>query len=138
MVAFSSSTVSTISSLVIINAICDKIGIVYDKAVGLVPYIVRYNITHDVIMLIIGLAFILTGALLWRKGDKLMREDMKQVDSSNWGYYADNHLGWFICGGGALTIGAILALIHVADLTDCANAGVHCSVCHKTEEARIC
>lgn len=28
----------------IINAICDKIGIVYDKAVGLVPYIVRYNI----------------------------------------------------------------------------------------------
>ena len=68
MVAFSSSTVSTISSLVIINAICDKIGIVYDKAVGLVPYIVRYNITHDVIMLIIGLAFILTGALLWRKG----------------------------------------------------------------------
>ena len=28
----------------IINAICGKIGIVYDKALGLVPYIVRYNI----------------------------------------------------------------------------------------------
>ena len=104
------------TAMEIINAICDKIGIVYDKAVGLVPYIVQYNITHDVTMLIIGLAFILTGALLWRKGDKLTREDMKQVDSSNWCYYADNHLGWFICGGSALAIGAILELIHVADL----------------------
>ena len=100
----------------LINAICDKIGIVYDKAVGLVPYIVQYNITHDLIMLIIGLAFILTGALLWRKGDKLTREDMKWNDSSNWSYYADNHLGWLVCGGCALTAGALLALIHVADL----------------------
>ena len=99
-----------------INAICDKIGIVYDKAVGLVPYIVQYNITHDLIMLIIGLAFILTGALLWRKGDKLTREDMKQADSSNWSYYADDHLGWLICGGFALITGALPALIHVADL----------------------
>lgn len=32
------------TAMEIINAICDKIGIVYDKAVGLVPYIVRYNI----------------------------------------------------------------------------------------------
>ena len=104
------------TTMEIINAICDKIGIVYDKAVGLVPYIVQYNITHDLIILIIALAFILTGALLWRKGDKLTREDMKRVDSSNWSYYADNHLGWLVCGGSALTIGALLALIHVADL----------------------
>ena len=104
------------NAMEIINAICDKIGIVYDKALGLVPYIVRYNITHDLIMLIIGLAFILTGALLWRKGDKLTREDMKQVDSNNWSYYADNHLGWLVCGCCALIIGALLALIHVADL----------------------
>ena len=100
----------------IINAICDKIGIVYDKALGLVPYIVQYNVAHDVTMLIIGLAFILTGALLWRKGDKLTREDMKRNDCSNWGYYAEDHLGWFLCGGCALTIGAILALVHVTDL----------------------
>ena len=95
------------TAMEIINAICDKIGIVYDKAVGLVPYIVQYNITHDLIMLIIGLAFILTGALLWRKGDKLTQEDMKQADSSNWSYYADNHLGWLVCGGCALITSAL-------------------------------
>ena len=104
------------AAMEIINAICDKIGIVYDKAVGLVPYIVQYNVAHDVIILIIGLAFILTGTLLWRKGDKLTREDMKWNDSSNWSYYADNHLGWLVCGGCALFTGALLALIHVADL----------------------
>ena len=104
------------TAMEIINAICDKIGIVYDKAVGLVPYIVQYNITHDVTMLIIGLAFILTGALLWRKGDKLTREDMKRDNSNYWSYYADNHLGWLVCGGCALITGALLALIHVADL----------------------
>ena len=104
------------TAIEIINAICDKIGIVYDKAVGLVPYIVQYNVAHDLIILIIGLAFILTGALLWRKGDKLTREDMKRDNDHNWSYYADNHLGWFIFGGSALTIGALLALIHVADL----------------------
>lgn len=104
------------TAMEIINAICDKIGIVYDKAVGLVPYIVQYNVAHDVIILIIGLTFILTGALLWRKGDKLTREDMKRDNSNYWSYYADNHLGWFICGGSALAIGALLALIHVAGL----------------------
>ena len=104
------------TAMEIINAICDKIGIVYDKAVGLVPYIVRYNIAYDVTLLVIGLAFILTGALLWRKGDKLTREDMKRDNSNYWSYYADNHLGWLVVGGGALAIGALLALIHVADL----------------------
>ena len=104
------------TAMEIINAICDKIGIVYDKALGLVPYIVQYNITHDLIILIIALAFILTGALLWRKGDKLTREDMKRFDSNNWSYYADNYLGWLVCGGCALITGALLALIHVADL----------------------
>ena len=104
------------TSMEIINAICDKIGIVYDKALGLVPYIVQYNITHDLIILIIGLAFILTGALLWRRGDKLTREDMKRDNSNYWSYYADNHLGWLVCGGCALITGALLALIHVADL----------------------
>lgn len=104
------------TSMEIINAICDKIGIVYDKALGLVPYIVQYNVAHDVTLLVIALAFILTGALLWRKGDKLTREDMKRDNSNYWSYYADNHLGWLVCGGGALTAGALLALIHVADL----------------------
>ena len=104
------------TAMEIINAICDKIGIVYDKAVGLVPYIVRYNIAYDVTLLVIGLAFILTGALLWRKGDKLTREDMKRDNSNYWSYYADNHLGWLVCGGCALITGALLALIHVADL----------------------
>ena len=104
------------TAMEIVNAICDKIGIVYDKALGLIPYIVQYNVAHDVTLLVIGLAFILTGALLWRKGDKLTREDMKQADSSNWSYYADNHLGWLVCGVCALTAGALLVLIHVADL----------------------
>ena len=104
------------TAMEIINAICDKIGIVYDKAVGLVPYIVRYNVAHDVTLLVIGLALILTGALLWRKGDKLTREDMKRNDVSNWSYYAEDHLGWLVVGGCALTAGALLALIHVADL----------------------
>ena len=104
------------TAMEIINAICDKIGIVYDKALGLVPYIVQYNVAHDVTLLVIGLAFILTGALLWRKGDKLTREDMKRFDSNNWSYYADNYLGWLVCGGCALITGALLALIHVTDL----------------------
>lgn len=104
------------TAMEIINAICDKIGIVYDKALGLVPYIVQYNVAHDVTLLVIGLAFILTGALLWRKGDKLTREDMKRDNGNYWNYYADNHLGWLICGGFALITGALLALIHVADL----------------------
>lgn len=104
------------TAMEIINAICDKIGIVYDKAIGLVPYIVQYNITHDVTLLVIALAFILTGALLWRKGDKLTREDMKRDNSNYWSYYADNHLGWLVGGGCALITGALLALIHVADL----------------------
>ena len=106
------------TAMEIINAICDKIGIVYDKALGLVPYIVQYNITHDVLALIIGLAFILMGALLWRKGDKLTREDMKQDNDHNWSCWACDHLEWFIFGGSALTIGVILALIHVADLVE--------------------
>ena len=76
----------------------------------------QYNITHDVTLLVIALAFILTGALLWRKGDKLTREDMKRDNSNYWSYYADNHLGWLVCGGCALITGALLALIHVADL----------------------
>lgn len=104
------------TAMEIINAICDKMGIVYDKALGLVPYIVQYNITHDLIILIIALAFILTGALLWRRGDKLTREDMKRDNSNYWSYYADNHLGWLVCGGCALITSALLALIHVADL----------------------
>ena len=104
------------TAMEIINAICDKIGIVYDKALGLVPYIVQYNITHDLIILIIALAFILTGALLWRRGDKLTREVMNRDNSNYWSYYADNHLGWLVCGGCALITGALLALIHVADL----------------------
>ena len=104
------------TSMEIINAICDKIGIAYDKALGLVPYIVQYNVAHDVTLLVIALAFILTGALLWRRGDKLTREDMKRDNSNYWSYYADNHLGWLVCGGCALITGALLALIHVADL----------------------
>ena len=104
------------TSMEIINAICDKIGIVYDKALGLVPYIVQYNITHDVLALIIGLAFILMGALLWRKGDKLTREDMKQDNDHNWSYWACDHFEWFTFGGCALITGALLALIHVTDL----------------------
>ena len=104
------------TAMEIINAICDKIGIVYDKALGLVPYIVQYNVAHDVTLLVIALAFILTGALLSRKGDKLTREDMKRFDSNNWSDYACDHLGWLVCGGCALITGALLALIHVADL----------------------
>ena len=104
------------TAMEIINAICDKIGIVYDKALGLVPYIVQYNVAHDVTLLVIGLAFIPTGALLWRKGDKLTREDMKRDNSNYWSYYADNHLGWLVGGGCALITGALLALIHVVDL----------------------
>ena len=103
-------------TMTIINAICDKIGIVYDKALGLVPYIVQYNIANDVVVLIIGLAFIITGALLWHKGNKLTREDMKQANSSPWSYYAEDHIGWFICGGCALAVGAALELISVTDL----------------------
>lgn len=104
------------TAIEIINAICDKIGIVYDKAIGLVPYIARYNIVHDVTLLFVGFAFILTGALLWRKGDKLARAEMQHYGGHDGSSAAEDYLGWFVSGGIALAIGAIVTLVHVTDL----------------------
>lgn len=64
------------TAIEIINAICDKIGIVYDKAVGLVPYIVRYNIARN-------LAWIFAGAAMAGVGVFLIRTAKKNAEAYN-------------------------------------------------------
>lgn len=100
----------------IINDICDKIGIVYDKAIGLVPYIIKYNIASDVATLFVTIIVAFIGWRLWRKGDTLTREDMKRHDDNDWGYYADDHLGWLIGGSIALFFGVLVTFIVGVDL----------------------
>ena len=53
------------TAMEIINAICDKIGIVYDKAVGLVPYIVRYNIACGLTSIFVAAVMAVVSACLF-------------------------------------------------------------------------
>lgn len=99
----------------IINAICDKIGIVYDKAIGLVPYIVRYNIASDVATIFVMLIVAFIGWRMWHKGNTLTREDMKRNNQS-WSWCADDHLGWLLGGVIALFVGVLVTFIVGVDL----------------------
>ena len=107
---------TSIDVMEIINTICDKIGIVYDKAIGLVPYIVEYNIASDVATLFTSLIIAFIGWRLWHKGDSLTKDDLRRYNSTEWSLYADDHLAWLIGGGILLLTGISITLAVSVDL----------------------
>ena len=66
------------TTMEIINAICDKIGIVYDKAVGLVPYIVRYNIASGLTSIFVAAVIAVVSAFLIHMAQKKAAEYNEQ------------------------------------------------------------
>ena len=66
------------TAMEIINAICDKIGIVYDKALGLVPYIVRYNIARSLAWIFGAAVIAVISALLIHMAKKKAAEYNEQ------------------------------------------------------------
>ena len=94
------------TAMEIINAICDKIGIVYDKAVGLVPYIVRYNIVRD-------LTFIFDADLVADGvNDFLIHMAKKKAAEYNEQHKNDRYLtnrAWFDYIGGTLGASGLVA-----------------------------
>ena len=66
------------TAMEIINAICDKIGIVYDKAVGLVPYIVRYNIACGLTSIFVAAVIAVVSAFLIHMAKKNAAEYNEQ------------------------------------------------------------
>ena len=96
----------------IINAICDKIGIVYDKAVGLVPYIVRYNIAC-------GLTSIFVAAVIAVVSAFLIHMSKKKAVEYNERHKNDRYLTdrtWFdyvggIIGASGLVVAGVLLLV---------------------------
>ena len=100
------------TTMEIINAICDKIGIVYDKAVGLVPYIVRYNIASGLTSIFIAAVIAVVSAFLIHMAQKKAAEYNEQHKND---VYPINR-EWFDYVGGmigvpGLVIAGILLLI---------------------------
>lgn len=100
------------TSMEIINAICDKIGIVYDKAVGLVPYIVRYNIACGLTSIFAAAVIAVVSAFLIHMAQKKAAEYNEQHKND---VYPINR-EWFDYVGGmigvpGLVIAGILLLI---------------------------
>ena len=96
----------------IINAICDKIGIVYDKAVGLVPYIVRYNIACGLTSIFAAAVVAVVSAFLIHMAQKKAAEYNEQHKND---VYPINR-EWFDYVGGmigvpGLVIAGVLLLI---------------------------
>ena len=100
------------TAMEIINAICDKIGIVYDKAVGLVPYIVRYNIASGLTSIFIAAVIAVVSAFLIHMAQKKAAEYNEQHKND---VYPINR-EWFDYVGGmigvpGLVIAGVLLLI---------------------------
>lgn len=100
------------TSMEIINAICDKIGIVYDKAVGLVPYIVRYNIACGLTSIFAAAVVAVVSAFLIHMAKKKAAEYNEQHKND---VYPINR-EWFDYVGGmigvpGLVIAGVLLLI---------------------------
>ena len=100
------------TSMEIINAICDKIGIAYDKALGLVPYIVRYNIASGLTSIFIAAVIAVVSAFLIHMAQKKAAEYNEQHKND---VYPINR-EWFDYVGGmigvpGLVIAGILLLI---------------------------
>ena len=100
------------TSMEIINAICDKIGIAYDKALGLVPYIVRYNIASGLTSIFVAAVIAVVSACLFHVAQKKAAEYNEQHKND---VYPINR-EWFDYVGGmigvpGLVIAGILLLI---------------------------
>ena len=96
----------------IINAICDKIGIVYDKAVGLVPYIVRYNIACGLTSIFVAAVIAVVSAFLIHMAQKKAAEYNEQHKNDR--YLTDRT--WFTYVGGmigasGLVVAGVLLLV---------------------------
>ena len=100
------------TAMEIINAICDKIGIVYDKAVGLVPYIVRYNITCGLTSIFVAAVIVVVSACLFHAAQKEAAEYNEQHKNDR---YLTNRT-WFdyvggIVGASGLVVAGVLLLV---------------------------
>ena len=98
------------TAMEIINAICDKIGIVYDKAVGLVPYIVRYNIACGLTSIFVAAVIAVVSACLFHVAQKKAAEYNEQhkndryLTNRTWSDYVGGLLG----ASGLVVAGALL------------------------------
>ena len=87
------------TAMEIINAICDKIGIVYDKALGLVPYIVRYNIASGLTSIFVAAVIAVVSAYLFHAAQKKAAEYNEQhkndryLTNRAWSDYIGGTLG---------------------------------------------
>ena len=100
------------TAMEIINAICDKIGIVYDKALGLVPYIVRYNIACGLTSIFVAAVIAVVSACLFHAAQKKAAEYNEQ--HKNDAYPINRE--WFtyvggIIGASGLVIAGVLLLV---------------------------
>ena len=100
------------TAMEIINAICDKIGIVYDKAVGLVPYIVRYNIACGLTSIFVAAVIAVVSAFLIHMAQKKAAEYNEQHKNDR---YLTNHTWfdyvWGIIGASGLVVAGVLLLV---------------------------
>ena len=100
------------TSMEIINAICDKIGIVYDKAVGLVPYIVRYNIACGLTSIFAAAVIAVVSAFLIHMAQKKAAEYNEQhkndryLTDRTWSDYAGG-----VIGASGLVVAGVLLLV---------------------------
>ena len=100
------------TAMEIINAICDKIGIVYDKAVGLVPYIVRYNIACGLTSIFAAAVIAVVSACLFHVAQKKAAEYNEQhkndryLTDRTWSDYV-----WGLLGASGLVVAGVLLLV---------------------------
>lgn len=85
------------TALELIELICEKIGIVYDKAIGLVPYIAKYNIAKCMTWLFVGAVIAAIGWSLLKAGKKWAKaeneKEIARIKDRPWNadtYYAVN------------------------------------------------
>lgn len=111
------------TAMEIINAICDKIGIVYDKAVGLVPYIVRYNIACGLTSIFVAAVIAVVSSCLFHVAQKKAAEYNEQHKNDRyliyrtWSDYARGMigaLGLVVAGVLLLVFGGLLIMWLVA------------------------
>lgn len=100
------------TSMEIINAICDKIGVVYDKAVGLVPYIVQYNVASGLASIFVAAVIAVVSACLFHVAQKKAAEYNEQhkndryLTDRTWADYAGGMIG-----ASGLIVAVILLLV---------------------------
>lgn len=102
------------TAMEIINAICDKIGIVYDKAAGLVPYIVRYNIACNLTSIFVAAVIVVGSSCLLHVAQKKAAEYNEQhkndryLTDRTWSDYAGG-----VIGASGLVVAGVLLLVFV-------------------------